>query len=246
VLRDRLLEGFVVRVARSRDADAFALRGGMLVRSWTDDAARPIGDVDLVCHLPFHRRDLRARLRAILADRGADDGVVFDADRFRIDASAPGQPQPGLTLFAIGEVDGAVAEIAVDVAFELEVWPPARRQDVGAARLWVCPHEMVIGTKLRVLAELGPRAWRPKDLGDVWSALRRFPHRDRLLGEALERCFARATLPRAHDPRTVLAAPWWRERHAQARWRDHAAGASVPAELDAAIGEVRAALAGVA
>jgi hypothetical protein len=244
VLRERLLEGFLLRVARSRDADVFVLRGGVLVRSWAGASARPVGDVDLVCHLPFRRRDLRTRLRAILAGR-VDDGVVFDADRFRIDASPPGDPHPALTLFAIGEVDGAVAEITVDVAFELDVWPRARRQDVGAARLWVCPHEMVIGTKLRVLAELGPRAWRPKDLGDAWSALRRFPARSRLLGEALERCFARAIQPRAHDPRSVLAAPWWQERHAQARWRSYAAGASVPAELDVAIGEVRAALAGV-
>ena len=110
-----MLEGFLTRVARCRDADAFALRGGMLVHAWIPDAGRAVGDVDLVCRLPFDRKGVRARLRAILADRGVVDGVVFDADRFRIDASAPGDPRPGLTLFAAGEVDGAVAEVTIDL-----------------------------------------------------------------------------------------------------------------------------------
>ena len=211
----RLLEGFVLRLARSRDAEAFALRGGMLVRSWT--GPRRVADVDLVCQSPPRRRDLRA----VLAER-LDDGVRFDVDRIRIDGSPP-----NLTLFATGEVDGCVADMSVDIASGVDIWPRATREVVElsgrVAQLWVCPPEMLIGTKLRVLAELGPRAWRPKDLGDVWAMLRRFAAGPRL-GEAFER---------TRVPRSVLAAPWLREPHARARWHAHHHAVELDTVLDA-------------
>jgi hypothetical protein len=149
-------------------------------------------------------------------------------------------------LFATGEVDGAVAEMTVDLTFQLEVWPAAKRRVLstprGAAVLWTCPHEMVIGTKLRVIAELGPREWRPKDLGDIWLLMRRFPPGESfgVLGEAIERCFARGVDMRQHDERAVLTTSWWREREAASRWARYVARhPSVPSDLDAVIAELR-------
>ena len=87
---------------------------------------------------------------------------------------------------------------------------------------------MVIATKLRVLADFGARAWRPKDLADVWRLLRRFEPRRATLGEAL----LRSAVPRA-----LLAASWWQHPHARMRWHGYTHGA-LPAELDAAVGEI--------
>src|SRR5438874_2047748 len=82
--RHRLLGGFVRRIAEGADADAFALRGGMLVRHWFPESRRPARDVDLVCRLPYELHAMRARFARTLA-RDAEDGVVFEADRFRVD-----------------------------------------------------------------------------------------------------------------------------------------------------------------
>ena len=242
--RVRLLEGFLLRLAAAPDADAFALRGGMLVRTWLDAADRQIRDADLVCSLPYRPRHLRAALGAILADRGVIDGVFFDDDRFRVDFMWPGIPHPGLKLFAAGEVDGIRAEITVDVTFELEVWPAPTRSVLtagrGAAARWMCAHEMVIGTKLCVIAELGPREWRPKDLADIWLALRRYPPTSSFarLGEAIERSFAHGNA-RGHDAKTILATPWWRDPRAAMRWGRYVArNAHVPNDLDVVIAEV--------
>lgn len=223
--RERLLEGFLRRLAIARDADAYALRGGWMVRTWVPDAGRHVRDVDLVCRLPA--TDLRGRLHEILATPDAD-GVVFESERFRISRAWPAQ-----VLFARGRVDGVLAEIVVDLMFELEVWPQAKRQPLttarGSAELWTCPHEMVIATKLALLAS-GPRAWRPKDLGDVWWLLRRFAGEPRAkLGEAIER---------AGGP--ALASPWWNERAVIDRWACFALRQpALPFELDAVLAEVR-------
>lgn len=219
-----------MRLAAGRDAEAFALRGGMLVRSWVPE--RRIRDVDLVCSLPYRPREMRERLREILT-RHLDDGVVFETERFRIDLMRSEGSQATLTLFAIGEADGAVAEITVDVTFQLDVWPAAKRCAVettrGTAMVWACPREMVISTKLRVIAELGPREWRPKDLADLWLVMRRFPTASfSVLGEAIERCLGTT------GARDILAASWWREGVAASRWARYSTSS-----LDAVIAEVR-------
>jgi hypothetical protein len=222
--RERLLEGFLLRLAGARDADAYALRGGMLVQQWLPEARRRVRDVDLVCALPYRVRDLRQRLEDVLR-RDAADGVVFEPERVRLDA-LPCAP-PMLVLFAAGRADGEHAEITVDLAFGVDVWPAAVR---GAGGIWTCGHEMVVATKLAVIAELGPREWRPKDLADVWIALRRFPPASTLA--AIER--------RGGDGVAVLAAPWWRESRAAMRWGRHVARqAGVPDHLEAVLGEVR-------
>ncbi len=222
-----------MRLAVARDAEAFALRGGMLVRMWVPE--RRVRDVDVVCSLPYRPREMRERFRDILATH-IDDGVVFDADRFRVDLVWPASPQPALELFTVGEADGAVAEMTVDVTFQLAVWPAAKQRVVetarGTAMVWTCPHEMVIGTKLRVIAELGPREWRPKDLADLWLVMRRFPSTS-MLGEAIERCLVGTKS--AHD---ILTSSWWRERDAASRWSRFVSRNPLPS-LDAVIAEVR-------
>jgi hypothetical protein len=244
-IRRLLLEGFLSRLAASPDADAFALRGGMLVHGWDPAAGRPVGDLDFTCSLPLVVRDLRARLAAILA-RDTGDGVRFDARRVRLDAlraPRPASPDPMVTLFAAGEIDGEGDDVSIDLSFAVDVWPPPARGEVAGARgtaaLWLCPHELVIATKLRVIADLGAAAWRPKDLADVWLALRRFPPAARgglgALGEAIERAGGR---------RDELWSPaWWRDPRAVARWEAHDRR---PGRLDAIAAEVRAALAPLA
>ncbi len=239
--RRRLLDGFVSRLATARDADAYTLRGGMLVDAWVPGAGRRIRDIDVICGLPYRSRDMRTRVREILA-APHDDGVTFEADRFRVDPVWPDSPHPGLIVFARGEVGGTVAEISVDLTFQLDVWPIAERREVGGTRVWTCAHEMVVGTKLAVIGELGPREWRPKDLADIWLVTRRFPPASfGALGEAIDRAFARKTL--RLDMRDLLGTPWWREPEAASRWaRFVARHPVVPCDLAAAIGEVRRAL----
>lgn len=217
-----------MRLAGARDADAFALRGGALVHRWVPEARRPVGDLDLVCALPRSHRDLRERLRDVLARR-VSDGVAFDAERFRLDVIPI-----GFRLFAAGEVDGRPAELAVDLAFGVDVFPAAVRVPGAVAE---CPHGMVIATKLAVTAELGAHAWRAKDLADLWLAVRRFSAES--VGPALKR---RAGTAAAATQ--VLAARWWREPRAAMRWARHVARrALVPLELSVALADVRSALA---
>lgn len=238
--RHRMLEGFLLRLARAPDADAFVLRGGMLVRHWFPGARRRVRDVDLVCRLPYDAADLRRRLCAVLSDGSVRDGVVFDTERLRIDPLWPDSAQPGLRLFALGRTDGRAGEMSVDLTFGLDIWPAAERREVavahGSAPLWVCRPEMLIGRKLRVTIDLSRRHWRPKDLADVWLMSQRgcpLP----IVGEAIER-----TVPERRAVDELLDRAWWAEPLAAARWGRfrREAGPAVPADLGRVVDEVRA------
>lgn len=215
--RHRLLAGFVRRIAAGADADAFALRGGMLVRHWFPESRRPARDVDLVCRLPYDLRAMRGLFARTLAHEAAD-GVVFEADRFRVDPIQTATPHPGMRLFAVGRASGAFGEISIDTTFRMPIWPAAVREELrlrdGAVPFWVCPPEMLVGRKLQVMAQLGPHGWRPKDLSDVWMIVRGAPT-SACLGEAIERAFA----GHDHAPlEDVLARSFWTDRTADVRW----------------------------
>ena len=240
--RHRLLAGFVRRLAEGQDAEAFGLRGGMLVRHWFPNSRRPARDVDLVCRLPYDVRAMRALFARTLA-REVADGVVFEADRFRIDRIQTATPHPGMRLFAVGRAGGDFGEISIDTTFAMPIWPDAVREQLhlgasGEAPFWVCPPEMLVGRKLQVLAQLGPRCWRPKDLSDVWMILRGgLP--GRVLGEAIERAFA----GHDHAPlEELLAGSFWTDRAADVRWSQFVGQLPrgvVPARADAVAAEVR-------
>ncbi|HEU0029169.1 MAG TPA: nucleotidyl transferase AbiEii/AbiGii toxin family protein [Kofleriaceae bacterium] len=242
--RHRLLGGFVRRIAQGGDADAFALRGGMLVRHWFPASRRPARDVDLVCSLPYDVRAMRALFARTLA-HDAGDGVVFEADRFRIDRIQTATPHPGMRLFAVGRVDGVFGEISIDTTFAMPIWPDAVRDELrirgGDVPFWLCPREMLVGRKLQVLAELGPQRWRPKDLCDVWMIVRGEAPSGRL-GEAIERAFA----GHDHAPlEDVLARSFWTDRTADVRWSRFVGQLPrgvVPARADVVAAEVRGAL----
>jgi Nucleotidyl transferase AbiEii toxin, Type IV TA system len=242
--RHRLLGGFVRRLAEGADAEAFALRGGMLVRHWFPESRRPANDVDLVCRLPYDVRALRAVFARTLA-RDAGDGVVFEADRFRVDRIQTATPHPGMRLFAVGRAAGSFGEISIDTTFAMPIWPDAVRDRlrIGSTEVpfWLCPKEMLVGRKLQVLAQLGPHHWRPKDLSDVWMILRAAPASG-AQAEAIERAFA------GHDHAPLddlLGGAFWSERSADVRWSRFAAQLprdAVPARAGALAADIGRAL----
>jgi hypothetical protein len=240
--RHRLLEGFVLRLARRPEAAAFALRGGMRVRQCFPSLDRPALDLDLACSLPFELEPMRTILQAVLVEP-VQDGVRFDPERFRLTPIWEETQAPGLRLRALGRVDGEPAELRVDVTFGLVLHPEAERSrfvaERGAAELWMCRPESIIGRKLAVTAGLGPQYWRPKDLSDL-RMLGRLSLQPRVLGEALEASLEGCT-ESWQDVQEALRSSWWGEPRAAARWqrflRD--SGGAAPLELASVIAEVR-------
>jgi hypothetical protein len=246
--RHRLLEAFVLRLARRPEAPAFALRGGMRVRQLFPSLGRPALDLDLVCSLPFELASLRDTLQAILTEP-VSDGIRFDPERLRLLPIWQDTPAPGLRVSALGEVDGQPAELRADVTFGLRPWPePGWEEFVGErgrARLRMCKPESIVGRKLQVIAGLGQPYWRPKDLNDVRLMLGQLPLQPHVLGEALEASLEGCAESLQDVREAILRPSWWAGPRAGARWQHFlkaSGGQGAPADLASVIAEVRSRL----
>jgi hypothetical protein len=247
VVRHRLLEGVLLRLARLPDADRFVLRGGMLLRLWLRPLARPAADLDLVATFPFSVAETARRFTPLLAGRGVDDGVTFDSERSRVEGIWLNTDFPGVRLFAAGEVAGVEDELSVDVTFgeplvpapELGVYPALGRK--LAARLWMCRPETITGRKLHALRHMGMLHWRPKDLNDLRLLLGRVPMRLADLPGAIAASFtSRGDAPA--DARALFGrGSWWAMKTSSARWQDfvrQSRGQEVPRDLLRVVAEV--------
>jgi hypothetical protein len=247
VTRHRLLEGVLLRLARLPAAGRLILRGGMLMRLWFRPVARPAADLDLVSTLPFNVEETARQFTLLFKDRGVDDGVTFDAERFRAEGIWLNTNYPGVRLFASGEVDGVEDDCTVDVTFgeplvpepELGEYPTLGR--APAARLWMCRPETITGRKLHALTHMGVLHWRPKDLNDLRLLLGRVPMRAADLPEAIAVSFtSRGDTPA--DARSLFGRDaWWGMKTSTARWRDFAResrGQEVPGDLARVVAEV--------
>lgn len=240
--RHRLLEGFVLRLLRRDDADAFVLRGGMLVRQWFPSLARAALDLDLACLLPFDVEDVSRRLREVIGDSTVSDGVFFHPDRHRFDPIWLETAHPGLRMIALGRADGTLAEIQVDVTFGLPLRPERRLFQVerGSGPLLTAPPESIVGRKLQVIVGRGPRHWRPKDLNDIRLVLSSIPLSERTLGDAIEGALVGCD-QELGELRDAFSSPlFWGEPLARARWQRflYETDSEAPDDPAAAAGEV--------
>jgi hypothetical protein len=247
VTHHRLLEGVLLRLARLPDADRFILRGGMLMRLWFRPVARRAADLDLVATFAFDVEETARRFVPVLADRSVDDGVRFNAKRFRVEGIWQNTDFPGVRLFACGEVDGVEDEFSVDVTFGEPLLPAPELRDYPmldrklTARLWMCRPETIIGRKLHALMHMGMLHWRPKDLNDLRLLLGRVPMNVAELPGAIAASFTSRGDTTARARSIFGRNSWWTMKMSSARWQDfvrESKGREVPRNLRDVVAEV--------
>jgi len=218
VLARFALERILYRLAQSRHADRFLLKGALLFTLWYDMPHRATRDAGL---LGFGASDLESLAQAFreIAAIAVDDGIVFDpacvtADEIRKDAG-----YGGIRLVIAGELSKARCKVQIDVGFGDAVTPgpvdavyPVLLDDLPAPRLRAYPVYTVVAEKLHAIALLGMTNSRVKDYFDLSVLLEREILDPGLLAQAIKATFKRrgmavpAQLPVgltdefAHDP----------------------------------------------
>jgi hypothetical protein len=243
--RHRLLEGVLLRLARLPEADEFILRGGMLLRLWFHPLPRPAADLDLVATYPFGVEETERRFASLLADRGVDDGVTFDPERFRAEGIWVKTDFPGVRLFASGRVEGSPDDFSVDVTFGEPLVPAPEPAEYALAasppRLRMCRPETIIGRKVHALAHMGMLHWRPKDLNDLRLLLGRVPLDHAVLPGAVAASFTSRGNTTAEARALFGPGSWWGLKMSRARWQDfvrESPGQEVPRDLAPVVAEV--------
>jgi hypothetical protein len=183
------------RLARSSQAEALVLRGGLMMRRWSGPVPRPVEDLDFLALFPFDAHDTVARLEAVLRADVEDDGYTFGALRSEVIWAETAFP--GVRVFLETRLPGVEGpfELRIDTGFGDPMDPPPAWTEYGVgegptARVLGCRPETLLAWKLHGLFERGKGRFRPKDLFDVYLLTRYAPLETALLPRALRLAFA--------------------------------------------------------
>ena len=196
ILTHYAIERLLYRLAQSRHAERFVLKGAMLLMTWFDEPFRGTRDLDLLGYGNPAPDAVLDVFKEVLGQE-QPDGVVFDTGAARISRIREQNEYGGFRMRATADVAGARIAVNVDVGFGDATQPPAEwldypvLLDMPAPRLRGYARETVVAEKFQAMVDLGMANSRMKDYYDLWIISQTFEFdRSRLAG-AISATFAR-------------------------------------------------------
>lgn len=218
------LERLLDRLARSRHADRFLLKGALLFTLWYDQPHRPTRDADLLAFGPDDVGHLIAAFREIAAI-DLDDGIVFDTDSIRADPIREDTVYGGTRVRLMGRIGTTRCSLQVDVGFGDAVTPgpehaslPTLLPDFDAPRLRVYPVYTVIAEKYHAMVLLGASNSRMKDFYDIATIARRTELDGATLAKAIAATFSRRGTALPDAPPLALTSAFANDSSRQRQW----------------------------
>lgn len=190
VLTRYALERFLYRLAISKHADHFLLKGALLFDLWFDAPLRATRDIDL---LGFGLEDGAHLIQVFhdLCEIEFDDGIRFDSSSINAQEIRKTSSYMGIRMSLHGLIDSARCIVQVDVGYGDAVTPapelavyPVMLPEFPPPILRVYPRYTVVAEKLEAIITLGMANSRLKDYFDIWVLLNDSNLEDALLKDA--------------------------------------------------------------
>lgn len=197
VLTRYVNERLLFRLASSRFAGQFVLKGAALFTLWTASPHRATRDIDLLGFGAPGEARIRQVFTEILSLDVPDDGVRFDPGSLAVGPIRKDQEYGGIRVEFAARITTAQARVQVDVGFGDAITPHARivefptMLDFPAPILRVYPRETVVAEKLNAVVVLGMANSRMKDFFDVRVLARDFDFNGEVLTRAIRATFDR-------------------------------------------------------
>lgn len=188
-------ERLLFRLASSRHARQFVLKGAALFTIWTGRPHRATRDIDLLGFGDSRPDTVREMFREVIALDVPDDGARFDGDTLIAGPIRADQAYGGVRVELVAHVMSAKLRLQVDVGFGDAITPEASLVefppllDFPAPRLLAYPRETVVAEKLEAMVQLGMVNSRMKDFYDLAVLARDFDFDGDTLTRAIRATF---------------------------------------------------------
>ncbi|MEO7146625.1 MAG: nucleotidyl transferase AbiEii/AbiGii toxin family protein [Terrimesophilobacter sp.] len=165
-----VLEGFLCRLAASRYAADFVLKGGVLMAAFA--SRRPTRDIDFAAHgFPNDISEVEQRVLDIIAVP-IDDGLLFDPTSVSGEPIREGIDYSGVRVKMTARLVTAQVALHIDVNFGDPIWPAPTEAALplllgGTLRLAGYPDHMVLAEKIVTAIERGEQNTRWRDFTDI-------------------------------------------------------------------------------
>jgi predicted nucleotidyltransferase component of viral defense system len=242
------LERLLYRLASSRFADKFVLKGALLFEVWMNQPYRPTKDLDLL-GFGDHAPDILVEIFSEICRTDVEpDGLIFDAERMFVSEIREHQNYEGLRVKLTAFLGNARIPIQIDIAFGDAVTPRANKikfppiLSMSAATILCYPKETVIAEKLQAAVYLDMQNSRMKDFCDIYWLSRFFDFDGDILVRAIRATFRRRKTALPDGAPVFMSQEFTGDRLKQGQWQAFIRKASVsglPDNLEMAIAKIK-------
>ncbi len=167
------MERFLYRLAQSRFADRFILKGALLLTAWEAPVSRPTIDIDLAARTNNNLNHIRAFMVELCRVETPQDGITFQAESVKVSRIAEDADYEGVRVRFHATLARARVPMQIDIAFGDVIVPEPTQVsyptllEFPAPVLLAYSKETVIAEKLEALTVLGLLNSRMKDYYDL-------------------------------------------------------------------------------
>jgi predicted nucleotidyltransferase component of viral defense system len=190
-------ERLLHRLASSRHAERFVLKGAMMLVVWLGDIIRPTRDVDLLGFGDLSDEAVVSVFKEIASTEVEPDGVVFDAASVTVARIREEDAYGGRRVMLSGHLGSARLRVQVDIGIGDAVFPDPEwieypsLLDLPRPKLKAYRPETAIAEKLHAMVTLGSKNSRMRDFFDIRALARSEPFDGARLARAIRTTFDR-------------------------------------------------------
>jgi len=196
VLQYYAMERFLYRLSKTRYADKFILKGGLLFYVWNLPMRRPTRDIDFRGYVSNSRTTLLKIINVVIAESVPEDGIVFDPQSVSVEETQIDADYQGIRVKLTALLERSRIPVQIDIGFSDELASgaeaieyPSLLPDLKTVRMKAYPKETMIAEKFHAMVRHGELNSRTKDYYDLWLMLETFEFDGRSLQAAIEVTF---------------------------------------------------------
>ena len=200
------MERFLYRLAQSKHADMFILKGALMLVAWRLPISRPTKDIDLLGKTRNDIEHLVAIAQEICKTDVEPDGLIFDAGSVVGERIAEDAEYEGVRVRFSGHLQTAIVRMQIDIGFGDTVSPAPIDTTYPTILDFPSPHlkgynrETAIAEKLHAMIKLGVLNSRIKDFYDIWLLSRQFDFDGHALVSAIKQTFSNRSTDVTENP----------------------------------------------
>lgn len=216
-------ERLLWRLAESKHADDFVLKGGLLLYGVHQVGDRPTIDIDLLGR-HIAAGEVASVVRDIVSTpMDENDGVIFDPESIRVEEITGQTEYEGVRVFVDCHLEQARQTLRIDIGFGDAIVPgPTRMKfptllDGPPPAILVYSLESAMAEKFEAMVRLSYANSRLKDFFDIYTLSLHRDYDGRTLQEAIIETFGRRGTPIERDI-SLLSSEFGRNRHMHEQW----------------------------
>lgn len=196
ILQYYAMERFLVRLSKTKYAEKFILKGGLLFYVWNLSLRRATRDIDFRGYVSSDSKNLLKIINAVIEESMPEDGIIFDPQSVSVEETQIDADYQGIRVKLSAHLERTRIPIQIDIGFSDElaskaetVEYPGILPDLKAAQIKSYPKEAVVAEKFHAMVRHAELNSRMKDYYDLWLISNTFQFDGQDLQKAFEITF---------------------------------------------------------